>query len=79
MRPDGPHSVLVPCHAVLQVVVKALSDCGVRDAIVYPGAKCIELLKVNAKAFDACECYCSCCQLHAAAMHDIGVATVLMC
>jgi hypothetical protein len=30
-----------------QVVVKALSDCGVRDAILYPGAKCIELLKVG--------------------------------
>ena len=29
-----------------QVVVKALADCGVRDAVVYPGAKCIELLKV---------------------------------
>lgn len=31
----------------MQVVVKALADCGVRDAIVYPGAKCIELLKVG--------------------------------
>jgi thiamine pyrophosphate-dependent acetolactate synthase large subunit-like protein len=27
------------------VAVKALADCGVRDAVVYPGAKCIELLK----------------------------------
>lgn len=31
---------------VLQVAVKALSDCGVRDTILYPGAKCVELLKV---------------------------------
>jgi thiamine pyrophosphate-dependent acetolactate synthase large subunit-like protein len=26
--------------------VKALADCGVRDTILYPGAKCVELLKV---------------------------------
>ena len=29
-----------------QVAVKALADCGVRDVILYPGAQCIELLKV---------------------------------
>ena len=27
--------------------MKALADCGVQDVIVYPGAKCIELLKVT--------------------------------
>jgi hypothetical protein len=39
--------LLCAAAAALQVVVKALSDCGVRDTIVYPGAKCIELLKVS--------------------------------
>ena len=33
-------------HSASQVAVKALADCGVRDVILYPGAKCIELLKV---------------------------------
>uniref|UniRef100_A0A383VWT9 Thiamine pyrophosphate enzyme N-terminal TPP-binding domain-containing protein n=1 Tax=Tetradesmus obliquus TaxID=3088 RepID=A0A383VWT9_TETOB len=35
-----------PAMTVAQVAVKALADCGVRDAILYPGAKCVELLKV---------------------------------